>query len=149
MYKERRRVLDGENMKDSVIHMMEETIADYVNQCASEDAAPEEWDMDTLNAELRPIIPFGKIELTQEEIQAGKPEMLTKRLQDEAVELYAHKETEFEDYDLREIERIILLKVIDRKWMDHIDDMDQLREGIGMQAYGQRRSGSGIPHGRF
>lgn len=138
MYKERRRVLDGENMKDSVIHMMEETIADYVNQCASEDAAPEEWDMDTLNAELRPIIPFGKIELTQEEIQAGKPEMLTKRLQDEAVELYAHKETEFEDYDLREIERIILLKVIDRKWMDHIDDMDQLREGIGMQAYGQR-----------
>ena len=92
-------------MKDSVIHMMEETIADYVNQCASEDAAPEEWDMDTLNAELRPIIPFGKIELTQEEIQAGKPEMLTKRLQDEAVELYAHKETEFEDYDLREIER--------------------------------------------
>ena len=132
MYKERRRVLDGENMKDSVIHMMEETIADYVNQCASEDAAPEEWDMDTLNAELRPIIPFGKIELTQEEIQAGKPEMLTKRLQDEAVELYAHKETEFEDYDLREIERIILLKVIDRKWMDHIDDMDQLREGIGM-----------------
>ena len=138
MYKERRRVLDGENMKDSVIHMMEETIADYVNQCASEDAAPEEWDMDTLNAELRPIVPFGKIELTQEEIQAGKPEMLTKRLQDEAARLYAEKEKEFEDYDLREIERIILLKVIDRKWMDHIDDMDQLREGIGMQAYGQR-----------
>ena len=138
MYKERRRVLDGENMKDSVLHMIKETISEYVNQCASEDAAPEEWDMDTLNTELRPIIPFGKIELSQEEIQAGKPELLAERLQDEAVEMYAQKEKEFEDYDLREIERIILLKVIDRKWMDHIDDMDQLREGIGMQAYGQR-----------
>lgn len=138
MYKERRRVLDGENMKDSVIHMIKETIADYVGQCASEDAAPEEWDMDTLNTELRPIIPFGKIELTKEEIQSGKPSMLAERLQNEAVELYAQKEVEFEDYDLREIERVILLKVIDRKWMDHIDDMDQLREGIGMQAYGQR-----------
>lgn len=138
IYKERRRVLDGEDMKNSVLHMMKDTVANHVNQIISDELPPEEWDMAALNAELRQIIPFGKIELTQEDKKSGSVEALIERLWQETIQLYEQKEKEFEDFDLREIERIILLKVIDRKWMDHIDDMDQLREGIGLQAYGNR-----------
>ena len=98
----------------------------------------KEWDLAALNAELLPIVPLNKIVLTDAEKSSGKVDDLVARLQEETVALYEQKEKEFEDFDLREIERIILLKVIDRKWMDHIDDMDQLREGIGLQAYGQR-----------
>ena len=138
IYKERRRVLDGDNMKQSVLKMIKDTVENRVNQIISNELSPDEWDIAALNAELLPIIPLNKIELTEEEKKSRKVEKLIKRLQEESVELYEQKEKEFEGFDLREIERIILLKVIDRKWMDHIDDMDQLREGIGMQAYGQR-----------
>ncbi|MDY2725661.1 MAG: SEC-C metal-binding domain-containing protein, partial [Anaerostipes faecalis] len=138
IYKERRRVLDGDDMKNSILSMMKDTVADHVNKVISDELPPEEWDLKALNAELRQIVPLKKIELTEEEKASGRVENLIERLQNETVELYAQKEKEFEDFDLREIERIILLKVIDRKWMDHIDDMDQLREGIGLQAYGQR-----------
>ena len=138
IYKERRRVLDGDNMKQSVLKMMKDTVENRVRQVISNEMSPDEWDMAALNAELLPIIPLQKIELTEEERKSKKVEKLIERLQQEAVDLYEQKEKEFEGFDLREIERIILLKVIDRKWMDHIDDMDQLREGIGMQAYGQR-----------
>ena len=138
IYKERRRVLDGDNMKQSVLKMMKDTVENRVRQVISNELSPDEWDMAALNAELLPIIPLQKIELTEEERKFKKVEKLIERLQQEAVDLYEQKEKEFEGFDLREIERIILLKVIDRKWMDHIDDMDQLREGIGMQAYGQR-----------
>ena len=138
IYKERRRVLDGDNMKQSVLKMMKDTVENRVRQVISNELSPDEWDMAALNAELLPIIPLQKIELTEEERKSKKVEKLIERLQQEAVDLYEQKEKEFEGFDLREIERIILLKVIDRKWMDHIDDMDQLREGIGMQAYGQR-----------
>ncbi len=138
IYKERRRVLDGDNMKKSVLKMMKDTVENRVRQVISNELSPEEWDMAALNAELLPIIPLKKIELTEEEKKSKKVEKLIERLQQETVDLYEQKEKEFEGFDLREIERIILLKVIDRKWMDHIDDMDQLREGIGMQAYGQR-----------
>ena len=138
IYKERRRVLDGDNMKQSVLKMIKDTVENRVNQIISNELSPDEWDIAALNAELLPIIPLNKIELTEEEKKSSKVEKLITRLQEESVELYEQKEKEFEGFDLREIERIILLKVIDRKWMDHIDDMDQLREGIGMQAYGQR-----------
>ena len=138
IYKERRRVLDGENMRQSVLKLIKVTVENRVNQIISTQLSPDEWDIAALNAELLPIIPLNKIELTEEEKKSRKVEKLITRLQEESVELYEQKEKEFEGFDLREIERIILLKVIDRKWMDHIDDMDQLREGIGMQAYGQR-----------
>ena len=104
----------------------------------SDELPPEEWDLAALNAELLPIVPLNKIVLTDAEKSSGKVDDLVARLQEETVALYEQKEKEFEDFDLREIERIILLKVIDRKWMDHIDDMDQLRQGIGLQAYGQK-----------
>ena len=139
IYKERRRVLDGDNMKQSVLKMMKDTVENRVRQVISNELSPDEWDMAALNAELLPIIPLQKIELTEEERKSKKVEKLIERLQQEAVDLYEQKEKEFEGFDLREIERIILLKVIDRKWMDHIDDMDQLREGIGMQAYPLKR----------
>ena len=138
MYKERRRVLDGDDMKESVLGMMKETVANHVYQVISDELPPEEWDLAALNAELLPIVPLNKIVLTDAEKSSGKVDDLVARLQEETVALYEQKEKEFEDFDLREIERIILLKVIDRKWMDHIDDMDQIREGIGLQAYGQR-----------
>ena len=129
MYKERRRVLDGDDMKESVLGMMKETVANHVYQVISDELPPEEWDLAALNAELLPIVPLNKIVLTDAEKSSGKVDDLVARLQEETVALYEQKEKEFEDFDLREIERIILLKVIDRKWMDHIDDMDQLREG--------------------
>ena len=138
MYKERRRVLDGDDMKESVLGMMKETVANHVYQVISDELPPEEWDLAALNAELLPIVPLNKIVLTDAEKSSGKVDDLVARLQEETVALYEQKEKEFEDFDLREIERIILLKVIDRKWMDHIDDMEILREGIGLQAYGQR-----------
>ena len=124
MYKERRRVLDGDDMKESVLGMMKETVANHVYQVISDELPPEEWDLAALNAELLPIVPLNKIVLTDAEKSSGKVDDLVARLQEETVALYEQKEKEFEDFDLREIERIILLKVIDRKWMDHIDDMD-------------------------
>ncbi|MDD3184205.1 MAG: preprotein translocase subunit SecA [Anaerostipes sp.] len=137
IYKERRKVLDGDDMRESVLNMMTKTVADYVNQFVSVDVPSEEWDLKSLNAELLPVVPIQKITLTEEE-KGGNAQALLERLQKETIALYEKKEKEFEEFDLREVERIILLKVIDRKWMDHIDDMDQLREGIGLQAYGQR-----------
>ena len=138
MYKERRRVLDGDDMKESVLGMMKETVANHVYQVISDELPPEEWDLAALNAELLPIVPLNKIVLTDAEKSSGKVDDLVARLQEETVALYEQKEKEFEDFDLREIERIILLKVIDRKWMDHIDDMDQLRQSISLQAYAQK-----------
>ena len=140
MYKERRRVLDGDDMKESVLGMMKETVANHVYQVISDELPPEEWDLAALNAELLPIVPLNKIVLTDAEKSSGKVDDLVARLQEETVALYEQKEKEFEDFDLREIERIILLKVIDRKWMDHIDDMDQLREGIGLSGIWTERS---------
>lgn len=138
-YKERRRVLDGENMRDVIYKMILDTVESYVNRTIGEDQSASTWDLDTLNDELRPVIPVSKIELTEEEKNTMKRAELVQRLKEEAAKLYETKEAEFtEPEHLREIERVILLRVIDRKWMDHIDAMDQLRQGIGLQAYGQR-----------
>ena len=139
VYKESRRVLDGENMKDSIMTMMDHMIDDAINRASGDGLPAEEWDMRELNDLLLPKIPFGKIELTEEEKSQSDKEALASRLKEEGRVIYSRKEAEFDDEEhVRELERIILLKVIDRRWMDHIDDMDQLRQGIGLQAYGQK-----------
>jgi len=139
IYKERRRVLDGENMRDSIYKMITDTVDNIVDVCISEDQSPAEWDMLELNQLLLPIFPIEPVSLTDEQQEKFKKADLKQMLKETAVKLYEAKEAEFPQAEqVRELERVILLKVIDRKWMDHIDDMDQLRQGIGLQAYGQR-----------
>ncbi len=139
IYGERRKVLDGENMRDSIFKMITDTVESAVNRCIAEDALPEEWDLAELNSLLLPIFPIPPIVLDDELLKHGKRDTLTQHLKAEVVRFYEAKEAEFpEKEQLREVERIILLNVIDRKWMDHIDDMDQLRQGIGLQALGQK-----------
>ena len=135
IYKERRRVLDGESMRDSIFKMITDIVDNTVDMCISDDQDTSEWNLQELNGLLIPIIPLPKIEISQK----MKKNELKQMLKEQAVKLYEMKEAEFpEPEQLRELERVILLKVIDRKWMDHIDDMDQLRQGIGLQAYGQK-----------
>ncbi len=137
IYGERRRVLDGESMRDVIYKMITDITEHCVDMVIREDSSPEEWDLNELNTLLLPIIPLEKI--TRERISSNKKNGLKQQLKEEAVKLYEAKETEFPEPEMmRELERVILLKVIDRKWMDHIDDMEQLRQGIGLQAYGQR-----------
>ena len=139
IYGERRRVLDGENMRDSIVKMLIDTVEGSVNTCISDDQLPEDWDLDEVNQLLLPIIPLEPITLTEDQIKHIKKNELLQNLKEETVRLYEEKEAEFPEKEhLREIERVILLRVIDHKWMDHIDDMDQLRQGIGLQAYGNR-----------
>jgi len=140
IYAERRRVLNGENMRDTIFKMITDTVEGCVNTCIGDDQSPDEWDLDELNNMLLPIIPMEPIVLTPQQKKNMKKNDLIQQLKEKAVKLYEEKEAQFPDSEhLREIERVILLKVIDRKWMDHIDDMDQLRQGIGLQAYGNRQ----------
>ena len=137
IYAERRRVLDGENMRDAIYKMITDIVENTVDTCIAEDADPQEWDLTELNELLLPIIPLPA--LTRDAVQDLSKNGLKQELKQKAVKLYEAKETEFPEPEMiREAERVILLKVIDRKWMSHIDDMDQLRQGIGLQAYGQR-----------
>ena len=134
IYKERRRVLDGENMRDAIFKMIYDTVDSTVDMCIADDTDGEEWDLTELNRLLLPVKP-----VTAEQTKGIRKGDLKQKLKEEAVKLYEEKETEFpQEEQIRELERVILLKVIDQKWMDHIDDMDQLRQGIGLQAYGQR-----------
>ena len=140
IYAERRRVLDGESMRDTIYRMITDTVEESVNTCISDDQLPEEWDLTELNDLLIPIIPLPRIEFVMDQTKVMKKNNLIQQLKEDSVKLYEAKEAEFpEKEQIRELERVILLKVIDRKWMDHIDDMDQLRQGIGLQAYGQRQ----------
>ena len=137
IYKERRRVLDGENMRDAIYKMITDIVDNSVDMCLSDDAESGEWDLQELNSVLLPIIPLRV--LTPDRVKGMRKNELKQKMKEEAVKLYELKETEFpEPEHLRELERVILLKVIDQKWMDHIDDMDQLRQGVGLAAYGQR-----------
>lgn len=139
IYAERRKVLDGDSMRDTIYKMIVDTVEKAVNTCISDDQLPEEWDVRELNNLLLPTVPLNEIRLSEEQLKHGKKNELMQTLKEDAVKLYEAKEAEFPEIEhLREVERVILLKVIDRKWMDHIDDMDQLRQGIGLQAYGQR-----------
>jgi len=138
IYAERLRVLNGENMRDVIFKMIQDQVEKAVDMCVSGEVEKEDWNLRELNEILLPVIPLKKIrkdDLTG--IETDKE--LKQYLKEQAVRLYEAKETEFpEPEQFRELERVILLKVIDHKWMDHIDDMDQLRQGIGLQAYGQR-----------
>lgn len=137
IYAERRRVLDGESMRDVIYKMITDRVENTVDTCISADQESDEWDLHELNELLIPIIPLKPV--TKEDVKGIKANELKHRLKEQAVKLYEAKESEFPEPEaVRELERVVLLKVIDRKWMDHIDDMDQLRQGIGLQAYGQR-----------
>ena len=138
IYAERRRVLNGESMRDVIFKMITDRVESCVDTCISSDLPKEEWDLNELNQLLTSIIPLEPV--TMEDLDSIKNNKELKHtLKERAVKLYEAKETEFpEPEQFRELERVVLLKVIDRKWMDHIDDMEQLRQGIGLQAYGQR-----------
>mgnify|MGYP003087582629 FL=1 len=139
IYAERRRVLDGDSMREVVYKMITETVENKVNMCIGDDSVAEDWDIAELNRLLLPIFPFEEIKLTEEERKHMRKSDLVQKIKEMAVKLYEEKEAEFpEPEQLREIERVILLKVIDTKWMSHIDDMDQLRQGIGLAALGQK-----------
>lgn len=138
IYKERMSVLNGDSMRDAIFKMIQEQVEKSVDTCISNEIPREEWNLNELNEILLPVIPLEPvIEKNIEDIKDVKE--LKQHLKEQAVLLYEAKETEFPEIEqFRELERVVLLKVIDRKWMDHIDDMDQLRQGIGLQAYGQR-----------
>ena len=134
IYKDRRRVLDGESMRDSVLKMIHDVIDKYVDSCVAEEGGG--YNLEELNSILLPIMP---IQPLTEEDTGLNGHQLKEKLEEQAVKLYEEKEKIFPTIDqMREFERVVILKVIDRKWMDHIDDMDQLRQGIGLQAYGQK-----------
>ena len=137
IYEERRRVLDGESMRDAIYKMITDITENCVDICIGDDTDFEDWDYNELNTLLLPTIPLQPINASR--VLKPKKNSLKQQLKEEAVKLYESKEAEFPEPEaIREIERVILLKVIDRKWMDHIDDMDQLRQGAGLQAYGQK-----------
>lgn len=137
IYDERRRVLNGESMRDVIYKMITDITENCVDISINDDAEVEEWNFNELNTLLIPTIPLQPVNPGR--VQKPKKNSLKQQLKEEAVKLYESKEAEFPDSEtIRELERVILLKVIDRKWMDHIDDMEQLRQGIGLQAYGQR-----------
>ena len=137
IYKERRQVLDGENMRDAIYKMITDIVDSTVDMCFSDDVDAEEWDLDEFNSVLRQIIPIAPV--TAEKVKGKRKNEMKHVIKEEAVKLYEAKESEFaEPEQLRELERVILLKCIDSKWMDHIDDMEMLRQGIGLTAYGQR-----------
>ena len=138
VYAERRQVLDGENMREVIMKMLNDVVEGAVDMSISDEQTPENWGFKELNDLLLPIIPLKPIELTEEIKKMNKDEF-KHMLKELATKFYESKEAEFPDAEqVREIERVILLKVIDNKWMSHIDDMDQIREGIGLQAYGNR-----------
>ncbi len=137
IYEERLRVLNGESMRDVIYKMITDITENCVDICINDDADVSEWDFNELNTLLIPTIPLQP--LTPERVKKPKKNSLKQQLKEEAVKLYEAKEAEFPESEaIRELERVVLLKVIDRKWMDHIDDMEQLRQGVGLQAYGQR-----------
>jgi len=138
IYAERLSVLNGDSMREAIFKMIQEQVEKAVDTCISSEIPREDWDLKELNELLIPIIPLEPVtEESVSSIKSGKE--LKQYLKEQAVLLYEAKETEFPEIEqFRELERVVLLKVIDRKWMDHIDDMDQLRQGIGLQAYGQR-----------
>ena len=137
IYAERLRVLNGESMRDVVYKMITDTVENAVDTCISDDASGKDWDLNELNQVLRPNVPIQLV--PSENMSSMKKNELKHMLKEQAVKLYESKEMEFPQAEaVREVERVILLKVIDRKWMNHIDDMEQLRQGVSLQAFGQR-----------
>ena len=139
IYGERRRVLFGENLRDSIMTMIKEFVDNVVERCLGEITKTEEWDMTELNEQINAVIPMGFINIKDENSKGMTKDKLKETLEKLAIKMYEDKEKEIgDDEKMRELERVILLRVIDQKWMDHIDDMDQMRQGIGLHAYAQR-----------
>jgi preprotein translocase subunit SecA len=136
IYEERRRVLDGESMRDAVYNMLSDFVAATVNRFTSTETPKADWDIEGLNRELDASLELTPV--SADEVETSSQAELVELLQERAANAYADKEAEFEEEEIREVERVVLLKAIDRRWMDHIDDMDQLRQGIGLQSYGQK-----------
>ena len=138
IYEERRRVLDGESMRESIFHMITDFVENAVDGNITPDQDYEEWDLAALNRDLQDVIPALPL-VTPEDAKGKEAKQLKHLLKERAAKAYEDKEAEFPEAEhLREVERVFLLRVIDAKWMAHIDDMDQLRQGIGLQAYGQK-----------
>lgn len=139
IYAERLKVLEGENLRQNIFKMIEDVVENCVDTCIREDQDAETWDLTELNELLLPIVPIAPVTLTEDQKKHMRKRELLQQLKAEAARYYESKEAEFPDTEhLRELERVILLNVIDKKWMNHIDDMEQLQQGIGVQAYGQR-----------
>ena len=139
IYAERRRVLNGENMRDVIMKMAKDTLTSLIGDVIHEDTEVSEWDIEELNNVVLPVFPIAPFSENKDDYKGYKRDRLIEEAYEKVTALYEEKEKEFpEEEQVRELERVVLLKVIDRKWMDHIDDMDQLRQGIGLQAYGQR-----------
>ena len=139
VYAERRKVLDGISMRDVIIGYAQDIVDNAVDMTIAEDKKPEDWDVRELNNMLLPVIPIAPIKMSEEEFKKLNKESLKQLLKEKAIRLYEEKEALFPDPEqLREAERVVLLKVIDNKWMNHIDDMTQLREGIGLVSYGNK-----------
>ncbi len=139
IYAERRRVLDGESMRDVVFKFVQDTVESYVDKTCSSDLPASKWEIVELNKLLLPIIPMDPIEISDAEMETLKVSEFKQRLKEKAAQVYEAKEAEFpEQEQFRELERVVLLKVIDKKWMQHLDDMTQLRQGITLQAYANK-----------
>jgi len=138
IYAERRRVLDGMNLKDDLMEMMDGLIAEKVNDMSAEKKSAREWDVEYLNRELSNVIPMGRVNIKEENLDRITAEKLTSDLQAIAHHLYEYKEKEVQPERMREVERMILLRTVDNLWTDHLDIMDQMRQGIGLQAYAQK-----------
>ena len=137
IYKERRQVLDGENMRDTIYKMITDIVDSTVDMCFSDEVESVDWNLDEFNSMMTSIIPIEP--LTTEKVKGKRKDEVKQQLKEEAVKLYEMKEAEFPEAEqLRELERVVLLKSIDSKWMDHIDDMELLRQGIGLVGYGQK-----------
>jgi len=138
IYSERNSVLNGANMRETIMKMINDVVERSVDHTISDDMKSSEWNLEELNNVLIPIIPIEHVRTT-DIVPDMQKNALTHKLKEAATKLYETKEADFPSGDqVREVERVILLKVIDQKWMNHIDDMEQLRQGIGLQAYGQR-----------
>ena len=139
IYAEREKVLNGDDLRPTIINFIQDIIENYVDANVPEDAAAKDWDLSGLNDTLMSIIPLPKLQLTEEQFNSMTKNEFKQLLKEEAIKLYEQKEASFPNPEqLREVERVILLRVIDQKWMNHIDDMDIIRDGIGLQAYGQK-----------
>ncbi len=139
IYAEREKVLNGDDLRPTIINFIQDIIENYVDANVPEDATAKDWDLSGLNDTLMSIIPLPKLQLTEEQFNSMTKNEFKQLLKEEAIKLYEQKEASFPNPDqLREVERVILLRVIDQKWMNHIDDMDIIRDGIGLQAYGQK-----------
>lgn len=138
IYAERRKVLFGEDLKESILAMCKDVIQRTVDKYAHDGEFPEEWNISGINETLCPMLNVKPIELTDTDKENLKKEELVERIFNDAKEVYQKKEEEVQPERMRELERVILLKMIDQKWMNHIDDMDQMRQGISLRAYAQR-----------